>query len=203
MAVSGWRADAHHADMSPNGHGRRFTSVTAGLLCLALVAACSSSSGSSDRSATPAASEPVAEPPARVMAGQPMVECTIERGPSNTTAPALCGTLGVPEDRSDPSGRQISLRVAVVPAAGDHPEPDAFFALAGGPGDAGTEFFGWLPGLFTDVHAAHDIVIVDQRGTGGSNALLLPPMPDTSGLSEADADARLIGTTIATIVIAR
>jgi pimeloyl-ACP methyl ester carboxylesterase len=122
-----------------------------------------------------------------------MVDCTIERGPSNTTAPALCGTLEVPEDRSDPSGRQISLRVAVIPAAADDPEQDAFFALAGGPGDPGTEFFGWLPGLFEGVHAMRDIVIVDQRGTGGSNALVLPPLPDTTGLSESDTEAQLQG----------
>jgi pimeloyl-ACP methyl ester carboxylesterase len=120
-----------------------------------------------------------------------MVECTIERGPSGTTAPALCGTIDVPEDRSDPSGRQIGLRVAVVPAATGDPAPDAVFALAGGPGDAGTEFFGWLPGLFADVHATRDIVIMDQRGTGGSNALVLPPLPDTAGLSGAAAEAEL------------
>jgi pimeloyl-ACP methyl ester carboxylesterase len=120
-----------------------------------------------------------------------MVDCMIEKGPSSTTAPALCGTLEVPEDPSDPSGRQIGLRVAVVPAAAESPEPDAFFVLAGGPGDAGTAFFGWLPGLFAGVHATRDIVIVDQRGTGGSNPLVLPPMPDTSGLSDSDIDARL------------
>ena len=45
----------------------------------------------------------------------------------------------------------------------DRPEPDAFFALAGGPGRAGTAFFGWLPGLFADVHVSRDIVVVDQR----------------------------------------
>jgi pimeloyl-ACP methyl ester carboxylesterase len=152
--------------------------------------------GSSDspaRRTTAATSAPVTEAlaQARLLAGEPMADCTIERGPSNTTAPALCGTLDVPEDRSDPSGRQIGLRVAVVPAAADNPAPDAFFVVAGGPGVAGTAFFGWLPGLFGDVHATRDIVIVDQRGTGGSNALVLPPMPDTSGLSQAEVDARL------------
>jgi pimeloyl-ACP methyl ester carboxylesterase len=64
----------------------------------------------------------------------------------------------------------IGLRVAVVPAQADSPEPDALFALAGGPSDAGTAFFGWLPGLFADVHATRDIVVVDQRGTGRSRS---------------------------------
>jgi pimeloyl-ACP methyl ester carboxylesterase len=121
-----------------------------------------------------------------------MTDCTIQsEAPVTATAPALCGILEVPEDRSDPSGRTIGLRVAVIPAQADTAEPDAFFAVAGGPGRAGTAFFGWLPGLFADVHATRDIVLVDQRGTGGSNALVLPPMPDTTGLSQTDVDARL------------
>jgi pimeloyl-ACP methyl ester carboxylesterase len=130
--------------------------------------------------------------PTRLLAGQPMIDCTIEsETPVTATASALCGTLEVPEDRSNPSGRRIGLRVAVIPAEAETPEPDAFFALAGGPGRAGTEFFGWLPGSFAEVHASRDIVLVDQRGTGGSNALVLPPMPDTTGLSQAEVDAQL------------
>lgn len=121
-----------------------------------------------------------------------MVACTVASTPvADVTASALCGTLQVPEDRSDPTGRQIPLRVAVIPAQADTPEPDAFFAIAGGPSEASTSFFGWLPGLFDGVHATRDIVLVDQRGTGGSNALVLPPMPDTSALSKDDADAAM------------
>ena len=122
-----------------------------------------------------------------------MVECTIAstQVAGGVTSPGLCGTLRVPEDRSDPAGRQIDLRVAVIPAEADVPAPDAFFALAGGPGDSSTDFFGWLPGRFAEVHAERDIVLVDQRGTGGSNALVLPSMPDTSGLSGDEVDAAL------------
>lgn len=126
----------------------------------------------------------------RLLAGEPMAACTI-RGdhPVQAQASALCGTLQVPEDRSHPGGREIGLRVAVVPAVASDPEPDPLFVLAGGPGDAGTQFFAWLPALFEDVHASRDIVLTDQRGTGDSNALMLPELPDTAGLPEADADA--------------
>ena len=135
---------------------------------------------------------PTTAAPAHLLAGQPMTGCTIEsEAPVTATAAAVCGTLEVPEDRSDPSGRMIGLRVAVIPAQTDTPEPDAFFAVAGGPGRAGTEMFGWLPGFFDDIHATRDIVVVDQRGTGGSNALVLRPMPDTTGLSPAEVDAQL------------
>ncbi|HXV69981.1 MAG TPA: alpha/beta fold hydrolase, partial [Acidimicrobiia bacterium] len=103
----------------------------------------------------------------------------------------LCGTLDVPEDRSNPEWRSIGIRVAVVPAIAAPPEEDPFFVLAGGPGDAGTQFFAWLPSVFEDIHASRDIVLFDQRGTGASNAMTLPPVPDTTGLSEDAADAAI------------
>lgn len=131
-------------------------------------------------------------PSARLLAGEPMTACTIKgESPVEAETPALCGTLRVPEDRSSPDGREIGLRIAVVPAAATDHEPDPLFVLAGGPGDAGTQFFAWLPKVFEDVHATRDIVLIDQRGTGDSNALMLPEMPDAAGLSETDADSLL------------
>ena len=94
-------------------------------------------------------------------------------------------------DRSNPNGRQIGLRVAIVPAVATNHQLDPLFALAGGPGDAATQFFAWLPAVFNEVHATRDIVLIDQRGTGDSNALTLPEMPNTAGLPEAQADALL------------
>jgi pimeloyl-ACP methyl ester carboxylesterase len=186
----------------------RASRAVAGVLCLGLLTACASSeppapSTVSAKSVPSTTAAPVASAPttslvgttaarARALAGRPMLDCTIQsEAPVTATAPAVCGILEVPEDRSNPSGRMIGLRVAVIPAEGDSPAPDAFFALAGGPGRAATAFFGWLPGLFADVHATRDVVLVDQRGTGGSNALVLPPMPDTTGLSQAEVDAHL------------
>ncbi len=147
----------------------------------ALLVGCTSAAGGS---AAPTAY-------ARLLAGQPMAACTIDgEVPVKASFPAYCGTLLVPEDRSNPSGRQIGLRVAVVPAVAADARPDPLVALAGGPGDASTSFFAWLPGLYSEVHATRDIVLVDQRGTGASNRLILPAMPDTTGLSAAEADAR-------------
>ena len=77
-----------------------------------------------------------------------------------------------------------------MPAASE-PRAEPLFAVAGGPGDASTTFFAWLPGLYEDVHAMRDIVLVDQRGTGASDALVLGAMPDTSSLTASEADARL------------
>ena len=85
--------------------------------------------------------------------------------------PAQCGTLRVPEDRARPAGRQIDLRVAVIPALAREPAPDPLFLLAGGPGQAATEALGPLLGAFERLHRTRDLVLVDQRGTGSSHAL--------------------------------
>jgi pimeloyl-ACP methyl ester carboxylesterase len=104
---------------------------------------------------------------------------------------AVCGTLRVPEDRSNPTGRQFSLRVAVIPAVATVPKPDPLFPIDGGPGGAATDDLGWTASIFRGIHEDRDIVLVDQRGTGGSNRLVAPAAPDITGLSEADTKATL------------
>jgi pimeloyl-ACP methyl ester carboxylesterase len=86
--------------------------------------------------------------------------------------PALCGRLEVFENRTGGgAGRKISLRVVVLPARGPRPAPDPVFYLAGGPGGAATEEASWLIESFPAVLAERGVVLVDQRGTGGSNPL--------------------------------
>lgn len=63
--------------------------------------------------------------------------------------------------------------------------------LAGGPGGAATESFGWAPATFAQLHADRDFVLVDQRGTGGSNRMVIPSLPDLRGLSEAEITAKI------------
>ena len=52
---------------------------------------------------------------------------------------ARCGTLEVPEDRSAPSGKKLSLRLAVLKATSKKRQPDPLFYITGGPGQAATE----------------------------------------------------------------
>ncbi len=119
----------------------------------------------------------------RSLAGQPLTPCSV--GPTA----ALCGTLLVPEDRSQPSGRQIGLRVVVVPAT-QTASPDPLFLLAGGPGGAATTQFKDFVTALARVRQHRDIVLVDQRGTGGSNPLVVPEAPDLSGLEPDESSAR-------------
>jgi len=81
---------------------------------------------------------------------------------------AQCGTLTVFEDRSARSGRQIGLRIAVLPATGNTVAPDPLFLLVGGPGQAATEAFLPVLSAFDRINRKRDVVLVDQRGTGKS-----------------------------------
>lgn len=86
---------------------------------------------------------------------------------------ARCGRLVVPEERRRPRGRTVSLRVVVIPSP-RQPAEGALFYLEGGPGGAATEATASVNDLFGKVNANRDLVLVDQRGTGGSNRLLCP-----------------------------
>lgn len=97
--------------------------------------------------------------------------CQLQDPSGVSTVLAECGQVSVPEDPGDPSGRHMSLRVARVPAINRRKQPDPLFVLAGGPGMAATAFYASIPVAFERIHRDRDIVLLDQRGTGQSNAL--------------------------------
>ena len=82
---------------------------------------------------------------------------------------ATCMKIAVPLGSDD--GAEIELNVGVLPASSNKKSDDAIFFLAGGPGQAATESYPQLAGVFARLNATRDIVLVDQRGTGGSARL--------------------------------
>lgn len=85
---------------------------------------------------------------------------------------AQCATFPVPEDRANPKGRTISLNIAWLPAddrSGGVPDP--VFFLAGGPGQAATDYAAQIDMALNEVRKQRGIVLIDQRGTGRSNPL--------------------------------
>lgn len=91
---------------------------------------------------------------------------------------AQCGTLLVPENRAAPNGRSLSLRIAVIPAGSSVSAPDPVFLLAGGPGQAASAVYPLLLGALGEIRQEHDVVLVDQRGTGQSGGLACPALDD-------------------------
>ncbi|MBT8478805.1 MAG: alpha/beta hydrolase [Gemmatimonadetes bacterium] len=103
-----------------------------------------------------------------------------------------CGTLAVPEDRSVEGGRSIDLRVVVLPATGDSgPAADALTFLAGGGVAPATRYVPFFANAVSRLREGRDIVLVDQRGTGGSNALEcdLPEPHEVEGAGDASGYA--------------
>jgi pimeloyl-ACP methyl ester carboxylesterase len=85
---------------------------------------------------------------------------------------AFCGTYEVFENRATRSGRTIQLKIVVLKALGKSPAPDAIFTLHGGPGAPATGLIGLARGgILEPGRQDHDLVFVDQRGTGESNGL--------------------------------
>lgn len=82
-----------------------------------------------------------------------------------------CGTLAVAENPDRPDGRRIDVHYAVVPALARARALEPVFVFAGGPGQSARAAAGQVQPLFARLNARRDIVYVDQRGTGGSNAL--------------------------------
>lgn len=91
--------------------------------------------------------------------------------PEGSEEDMLCGKLPVWEDRAAQSGRKIELKVIVIPAHTQTPEPDPVVLIGGGPGEGVTGSAAQIPRGFTEVLAHRDVLLVDQRGTGESNGL--------------------------------
>lgn len=128
------------------------------------------------------------------------------------TQAAWCTPFDVPEDWSAPAGRHIHLHVAIVRSTATHRQPDLVTFLDGGPGGAATEDFPAIAAALAPLNERHDILLLDQRGTGGSQPLTCPgdeqqnhDISDSSELLEQclqsvsdKADPRQYTTTVAT-----
>jgi pimeloyl-ACP methyl ester carboxylesterase len=97
--------------------------------------------------------------------------CELSQPRSATTTPAWCAPFDVPEDATQPDGRRITLRLAMIRSEAAVPAPDPVVLLAGGPGQAATESYPQVAGAFAPLRRHRHILLLDQRGTGGSNAL--------------------------------
>jgi pimeloyl-ACP methyl ester carboxylesterase len=134
--------------------------IALGLFAVLLLAGCSSKDA------------PIPVVPEGAQAGDliDLKPCTYEAGKIKYSAD--CGTLVVPENRSDPNSRLIALPVIRVRALdGGHAEP--IFSLVGGPGGSNMHFQN-LEGLVD----LHDFVQVGYRGVDGSVVLDCPEISE-------------------------
>lgn len=98
-------------------------------------------------------------------------DCRIHAGPGYPGIKARCADFERPLDPSSAGSPTITLFVAVIPALTLEPHPDPFVPIAGGPGQASSEFYAAQASAFEFIRRNRDILLVDQRGTGKSAAL--------------------------------
>ncbi len=105
-----------------------------------------------------------------------------------------CGTISVLENRDDhtPTARHIRVWFAVLPSVARNPTTDPVIVIAGGPGQAASSVAGIVMPLFAKLNRTHDIVFIDQRGTGHSAPLTCaPPKGITDLASQLDPQLML------------
>src|SRR6185436_11787723 len=100
-----------------------------------------------------------------------LAPCEVAGAERGTTVKVLCGQIEVFEDRAAKTGRKIPIKIVVFPATGATKESDPLFYIPGGPGSSATEDAPYVAKDLAKVRESRDLVFVDQRGTGGSNAL--------------------------------
>jgi pimeloyl-ACP methyl ester carboxylesterase len=83
----------------------------------------------------------------------------------------FCGKLTDLENRETRTGRTIDLNLVVLPSFDQKTKAEPLFDLAGGPGASSAERADFYAGPGKDYRRRHDVVCVDQRGTGQSNRL--------------------------------
>ena len=124
---------------------------------------------------------PAGGSPVERAAQPPLQPCTIDG------EAALCGDLPVPENYGEPGGRRIALHAVVLRGGNRGERREPIFVLAGGPGQAATTLTQGASNIFRSVRRTRDVVLIDQRGTGGDNRLDCARAP-RSLLVPADAD---------------
>ncbi|HEX7375426.1 MAG TPA: alpha/beta fold hydrolase, partial [Steroidobacteraceae bacterium] len=114
-------------------------------------------------------------PPATLKMGTlTLTACELRQPDSGATTPAFCTKFPVPENRADPESRTIHLKVAIVKSDSQAPDKDLVTYLAGGPGQSAIQTYPELAPALAPLLQNHDVLLVDQRGTGDSHPLKCP-----------------------------
>jgi pimeloyl-ACP methyl ester carboxylesterase len=79
-----------------------------------------------------------------------------------------CGTLQVPLDYAQPTGRRIGIAMIRKPATNPSTRIGSLFMNPGGPGASGVEFLRGEASSMTNLNRSFDLVSFDPRGVGES-----------------------------------
>jgi pimeloyl-ACP methyl ester carboxylesterase len=101
---------------------------------------------------------------------------------------ARCGSIKVRLDREDPSMGKIKIGFMIYPRTNrSKPKRGTIVAVEGGPGYASTLSASGYRKLYRPMLGRHDLLLVDNRGTGRSEAILCQPLQSYQGDYENNA----------------
>ena len=119
--------------------------------------------------------------------------CELPQKRSGARTQAYCAPFAVPENRdahhAATNGRMIDLRLALIKSEAVAADRDLVVLLAGGPGQSAIDSWPQIAGAFAPLRKHHHVLLLDQRGTGGSNGLLCKPEDDDKGSDALDIAA--------------
>ncbi len=110
--------------------------------------------------------------------------CELPQKNSGATTSAFCAPFSVPENRAAASGRKLALRLALIKSDAVTADRDIVVFLAGGPGQSAVDTWPQIASAFAPLLAHHHVLLLDQRGTGGSNALTCKPDKKTDAATD-------------------
>jgi Predicted hydrolases or acyltransferases (alpha/beta hydrolase superfamily) len=124
---------------------------------------------------------PQAKPQTWTLGSLTLTACNLAQPNSGLSTAAWCADYPVPENRADPHSRTIKLKLAVLRSSAQVASKDMLVFLVGGPGQAATDSASQIAVMLQPLLAHRDVLLLDQRGTGGSNGLTCKESADTVG----------------------
>ena len=115
--------------------------------------------------------------------------CELAQKRSGATTAAFCAPFQVAENPDAADSRRIDLNLALIKADAEAADTDLVVFLAGGPGQAAIENWPQVAPAFAPLRKHHHILLLDQRGTGGSHALFCGRATDGDPPADAPAEA--------------
>jgi pimeloyl-ACP methyl ester carboxylesterase len=100
--------------------------------------------------------------------------CELKAPLSGQTTAAWCAPFIRPENPAAAAGRQIHMRLALIRSSAASPASDRVVFISGGPGESAINDWPMVAPALKTVLEHRDVVLLDQRGTGGSHPLSCP-----------------------------
>ncbi len=123
---------------------------------------------------------PPAAPASWTLGSVTLTACELHQPNSGLSTAAWCAKFPVPENRADPHSRITQLNMAILRSRAQAASKVMLVFLAGGPGQAATESAGTIASMLQPLRTHRDVLLLDQRGTGGSNALTCSDSDDSA-----------------------